>query len=462
MVGTQGSGKSVFLTSLISHMKEHDPKLMPLQHDGKGFRLQFGRRKHLRNGQMEILELERLDPAGKEFQEFKYEHHRTTLAHDRDWPDKTKDVSVYRCDIRLDTGKTYALEFLDFPGERTADFLMVEAKDFGEWSDRLLKRFDADVRYRSLVQVFLKVAEAADAEEIVHSYKVFLGEAVSRHYSRLVTPSTFLLDAEGTKPQRPVSPERWATERYCGLGPESQFTPLPAQVREAHPELAELFGKRFAGYRDEKVVSLVTWLKDADRMLLLLDIPTILMGGAALYNDELSIAKTTLSIANPEASFWRGLKRLLSLGLLWQAKLEKVGVVATKSDLVSSTGDIDNMLQLARSMTRKKLKALNLEPEDYDFFACAAVKSTRRTDQKGMLQGKPISYDNDGVALPRTGAKLREFEVSAVPAEWPPDGEWNGFKFPDVYPQVSARADEPPPQEGLGDILMHLLDLRRK
>lgn len=451
IVGTQASGKTVFLTSLINHMEYHD-------------------REKMRLGDYEIIKFKELNAEMPGFSQFPYNFYRSELVKKSNWPSKTSDSSLYRCDITLKNSKKekktgYRLVFLDYPGERTADFHMI-SDSYEEWSDAVLKMIEEDTQYRDAACAcgFVKaICDSANEEQILRTYKTFLGHAIVNHYSRMVTPSVFLLDSKGTRPDAGGTPESWAEERYCGLNVQEQFAPLSSGARLNNKSVADKFAQRYQRYRLQVVVPLVKWLSEADQLFVLEDVAEVLMSGPSRYNDECSIAERVLAICDRDGGFTGFALDLLKVGILgglvfWPAHIQRVGIVATKTDSIWPD-DIDNVESLVKQMTYKKLRGVNVGKAGY--FTCAAVKSTAKGQKENTLRGRPV-YDQNGNLIPNEKSEVGELNVSSVPREWPYDEEWRNFNFPAVYPRVSKQKDTPPAQEGLERILTFILGLGEK
>ena len=452
IVGSQASGKTVFLTSLIAHLQNHD-----------GNDLDLG------NG-VEILKCETLKNSSN-FSSFPYEYYRSTLVHNSAWPAKTTDVSEIRLQLKLklkrenkfmrsrNYSEQIGLEFLDFPGERAADFLMY-SRDYEEWSDMVLESIQADHSYSELAREFNALVEHSCAEsELIYAYKKFLGEALTQRYSRIITPSVYLIDREGKRPPGNGSPKSWCAERFCGLDASQQFVPLSLEARSRNKKLVAKFKSHYRNYKRKIVDPLVCWLEDADQMYILLDIPQILSGGSSMYNDEQAIAERIMEICDPDRGFWHDLLRVGVLGwlLIKPTRIQRLGIVATKSDLVSSNDDVSNLEKLAKDMTYKKLRGISVSA--YNYFTCSTVKSTKLLEgQSPRLKGRLV-YDENGERFAEGDSLPVAFAPSRVPEHWPKDGEWGDFSFPEVYPEISARRDTPPRQEGLERIVKYFLGL---
>jgi predicted YcjX-like family ATPase len=350
------------------------------------------------------------------------------------------------------------LELVDFPGERVADFLMA-GRDYQAWSDLLLSHIQLDPAYGELAREFFAELAKASGDELrlLKAYKLFLGRALRRHYCRVVSPSHFLLDGYGHRPEAGGTPETWACERFCGRGPGEEFAPLSQEMRSRSPELTRRFAGHYREYRQKVVEPLLDWLADADQLLLFLDIPGILMGGPSMYNDELMVVQRVLELCERRGGSWRDIWQVGLVGwlLFRPSRIRRVGVVATKADLVATNRDVDHLENLAREMTYKRLRGLKLA--GYEFFSCAAAASTKRSDNRRPSLTGRLVFDEAGRLLPRELSQPVEFAPSRVPERWPRDDEWGEFSFPEVYPQFSSRRDAPPRQEGLDRILRFIL-----
>src|SRR5262245_10593142 len=83
LVGLYASGKTVFLTSLLNHLQDHDPDR---------FRLGAG----LGSPAVSIRKFRSL-PTDPGWERFNYDGNREALVHRHRWPEKTKDRSQFVC-----------------------------------------------------------------------------------------------------------------------------------------------------------------------------------------------------------------------------------------------------------------------------------------------------------------------------------------------------------------------------
>lgn len=446
IVGATRSGKTVFLTSLINHLKYYDPLLL------EGFPV--GRR-----GERHRVRKFRALPLSPGEHAFEYERHRDTIVHQGRWPAKTRDTSVYRCSFeRTDWAFTdVELEFLDFPGERVADAAIAELSSHADWSARMLELFQLQ-DYREAAAPFLKLLDSGQSAEaeILKSYKELLATLANRGMAT-VSPSTFLLDTSGNAAPR-SEPSDLAKTRTCGL-PNAEFAPLTRAAAGAHPALAAVFQQRYARYRDEVVLPLYRSLRGCHRLAVLLDIPTMLVGGIESYNETRKTLDLLFDFLDPKFNALSGLARgLLGLApskLLWwyPAGVTRVAFVATKADMIYEE-DRGALKALLHDLTRgieDKLDRIR-----FDYFACCAAQATTQSPGDGTLAGFTL-FDAEGRPQPPEGS-MKKFAVSRLPASWPTEWKQGDYHFTDVYPVIPRKIDAPPRQFGLDSILSFLVD----
>ena len=113
-------------------------------------------------------------------------------------------------------------------------------RDFTGWSEHML----VAVRQRHRLPHLLRPVPGRDQEarrrprpSCCAAYKLSLANLIL-NFKPLISPSTFLLDVKG-QPARPDTPENLAAARFCGLDAESEFCPLPADLRAPGTELFE-------------------------------------------------------------------------------------------------------------------------------------------------------------------------------------------------------------------------------
>jgi uncharacterized protein len=438
VVGLSGSGKTVFLTSLINHLDDYDDKC-------------------LRNttGEVEMFLAKKVKGPC-----FKYEAHRQCLVEGHVWPFKTVSASKYRCQFQLshtenknNTGnkkksiKKVDLELCDIPGERLADMLMAKLS-YNDWSDEMLKllRYRSEYKDQAAKYVDLVDAKSASRGELLVEYKRCLAKLLLT-YTNFVTPSTFWVSPDGKYPEIPEGvPDR---EQYlvdhccCGLATGNEFAPLSQEFLGKNPLIAKAFSKAYKQYKSKIVTPIQRWLSESNVLLLLVDIPGVFESGLGKYECNRKIMENVIKAANPGTSrtgrILRWPLRKVTLGLRGYA-IERTAFIASKSDLVLRD-DRTKMVGLLKDMARKFVKGI--EGLEVKYFECSSVDSTEERDNGGLLEGHRMNKDEEGIS---------KFKPSEIPAGWPPSWKAGEYTFPKVYPKMPERTDEPPKHIGLNHI----------
>jgi predicted YcjX-like family ATPase len=444
VLGGYQSGKTVFTTALLNHIKHHDPRRLKLGKTSKA-------------GPPKITFDMDLPPYGKAktLGTFPYKEYRS-LASKR-WPRKTKATAAYRCRFfRSDWGPTAGELFVvDVPGERYADIPMVK-RSFSQWSQWLLddvfKAKDNDVQtqeYRTL----LESGQPIDAETILTAYKTSLVR-LYQTFRPFVTPSTFLLEENGVF--HGVSVFRGdIAGTLCGLSEDSQFAPLPSGFKKSAPELYRRFEKSYESYRTRLVKPLRAVLKTVNKVVVLVDVTSLLAGNTAMKNGHRMLIDEILEVLSPGFSMLGRpvdkLKVALTLGRLDDNGIDKLAVVATKADKVLKP-DLDNrrLLSLLRTMLesiceRHRHRASGLAVE---YFNVAATKSAHNVKddpsrKRGVLEGD---------------VSESVYETSRLPDCWPASWETGTFCFPDVEPSFPDDEQQAPDHIDLDRVIEFLLD----
>lgn len=427
VIGIYGSGKTVFLTSLINHLKNHSPEAFDL--DGRSA--------------ARIKRFVEVEHGGN--RPFRFAAHRQHLLDEQAWPAKTYELCHYRCRFkRSDTGRRYDVDFIDFPGERIADAGIYQAANFAAWSDDLFDRWaSADRNYREQLADYEATLARPDAgaDDVLRAYRAAACRLLLA-YKPLIAPSCFLL---GVK-QAAEAGEHLTAEALAdcptallGLDVHSQFAPLDREARSRWPDVAAKFAQDFARYKAQEVRPFIDELVRVDRLIVLVDIPMILNAGPGLLNDCHAILGELFRAIHPGG--W--LRRLFGLA---RRTPTKIAFVANKADLVADE-DRDNLKALLREMCDEYENALDRVTCDY--FCASPIKSThdstRRPDaESAWLVGRPLR-DELGNALSASAAE-REYRTSRVPARWPSDWQVGHFRFPMVHPRVSKAVFQPPGQ----------------
>jgi len=439
VVGLYQAGKSVFMTSLINHLRQHDRARLPV--GGGRIKLNW------------ITDLAPRDGIPR----FAYERHRNRLG-GMQWPDKTLEVSEYRCLFtRSDRGHTTVdLSLTDIPGERLADMTMA-GRAYDQWSDMILELLADTTEYRAHAEAYLALMSCpkTPAEEVVKSYRQLMGRLIF-DYLPVVTPSSFLIDPSGryVEPElvRSRDVEAMAATRVSGLDGPREFAPLSASWRTARPEVNSAFVRAYADYQRQIVRPLAEGLRDCDQLVVLIDLTMLLAGGVGMYNGNKQMLRQLLAYVDPGQGTGLALAHTLVHGLsagrmraadlvhtltggaLRLNSVRRIAFVATKADKIHEQ-DRTKLLHLLEDMTRDLVSAARHRTNlKVGHFVCAAVNSTESLAEYPYLTAR----------LPEKEEQPQKYAPSTIPEQWPESWQVGDFRFPNVVPWMPANRDAPP------------------
>lgn len=444
VVGLYSAGKTVLLTSLINHLQDHDQDRFPLGKPGT------------------MLRKFTVHEPDSGWAAFNYAGFRDSLVNYGRWPEKTKDRSQFVCQFeRSDwTFSDCLLKLYDLPGERIADAAML-GRDFTGWSERMLNLFVNDTTYRTCSAPFLEALKkpGVTEAELLATYRLALANLIL-NYKPLISPSTFLLDLKG-QPARPASPEDLARARHCGINEETQFCPLPADLRRHGTELFETFSSRYTLYVDQVVVPTIAAFRSCTSLIVLVDVTMLLAGGVGMYDDNRQIVRDLFDVLAPgENKLFGPLARGFSKVFLphqWRPGwITRVAFCAPKMDLVHPN-DRDRMCMLMRRMVERF--AADRDGLQFQFFNVSSVVSTKALPAEAgaprVLVGTPLR-DATGKKVPPSGEQ--RFTASELPDDWPLEWPTGRYAFPEVYPRMPARKDYPPDQVNVDKLATFVIE----
>lgn len=453
VIGAKESGKTVFLTALENHLRNHDGRLLNL--DG-----------------WSVVCLEDEGGAESGFPRFQYAKARCQLG-DGEWPDNTTAVSVVRLKLRLEKSRergvarrTVVLELLDLPGERVADLSMV-GRSFREWSEWMEDRFGGGSGVSPHYSDYLRrIESASDADAIISAYK----DCVLGQYGEgvlTIAPSILKLGVDGVFRVGRNRGEFEANLKsaFVGLGADSQFAPLPKSYftdgDAGRRAVVRAFERAYCAYRAKVVSPIADWLSHANKAVYLVDVLGLLRDGPVAYNAEQNFADRALQIFRRDGSdnpVLDGVRRFL--GAFVRTHADGVYVVATKSDTVVGEKNRSRMVGLARAMMKPTLSRLGLPENRVGVCSCASVLTTEEFVEEGALEAR-IEVGRDDAGKPVV--ERRQYLVSDVPIGWPDDGSWSrggeAYDFRPTFPMVDRKLDRPQRQLGLDFLVRKLLSL---
>ncbi|WP_133063331.1 YcjX family protein [Sedimentisphaera salicampi] len=416
VTGIARGGKTVFLTSLLAQLEEFD------QAD-----FSFA-------GNSKIEAFKELRTRSDFIRQFPLDRYRDFLAMRGSWPEKTSDAYCYSCEYWRSDWKFWKqrLNFFDFPGERIADSAIAAVPDYRKWSEHILSHLKNHKSLFEDARGYFEILEnpSAPLEEIIFEYKLTLARLIL-NFKPLITPSTFLLSKEGITAKK-GSVNELASQRASGLDFDSEFVPLSREYCEQNPEYAERMHKNFRLYRRNVVMPLYRELGKCRKLIVLIDLPTLLAGGVGQYNDNRQILQDLFQTLRPDSSIGR---KLASTIKFWQRPLEKVAFAASKADMIYND-DIENGTAegLLRQLTSKARKIV---PEaEYRWFVCSACQSSVKGEKPYTLRGRPARNNPE--------KQIVEFEVPRLPENWPDSWQPGDYRFKALLPEVPKNTQKPP------------------
>lgn len=462
VIGGKDSGKTVFLTAIANNLHAHNPWNFPL--DG-----------------MRAYDLSDEIPGDEcdGVKRFDYQGAKNALTNFR-WPAKTAEARLLLMRLLLKDldgrrrDREVQLEILDVPGERVADFPML-GRDYRQWcgwmEDALAGPSGCSMAYR---EYLAKVASAGPDDEgaLFSAYRDFLADEYANF--RAVTPSTVKLEIDGvphggrSKAEFRAGIESVPVGLRTDDGERSEFVPLPkSSFLPGSPfaRLAAKYGKAYAEYAERVVRPTGRWLKGAQKLFYLVDVLTLLQAGASAWDAQKEYAEAAIGALCPRrlgtfGRMWRWAK-----GLVWRTQINAVYGVATKSDLVFSSANRDNMVALAEDFFGKAFA--RTDPSIYtDVFSCAAVRSTREVivdaggEKKRCLKG--LLHDRRN---PDAAPSCKTWVPSDVPprkpdssAEWMEMKSRGDFNYQYAFPGFDVSESCPPPHLGLDSLVLKMLE----
>lgn len=396
------------------------------------------------------------------------------------WPEKTANTSILAMRLLIEDASRKGreevdLEVLDIPGERISDCPMM-GRAYREWCQWRELAFAGPNGISPAYREYLKRIEdlgPGDEGALFDAYRDFIAYEYE-HFTADVTPSTVLLELDGTKHggKRKADGSLDFRERISSLplgfrdddGAVIEFMPLPvACFEKASPfrSLAKKYDCAYEKYANRVVRPMEKWLRGAQKMVYLVDMLTILQAGADAWNAEKKYANAAICALCPRGEgmlsrVWRYVQNVF-----WQTQINAVYVVATKSDLVASNSDRTNLRNLVDELVRGTLPFLAGGIKT-GTFSCAAISSTEEVKGAHGEQGLRGRLRVAGSEPPEYA--LASWLPSPVPKNAPESSpEWRRmidageFNYQFAVPPEGTGEVHPPPHFGLNVIVNELL-----
>ena len=460
LLGSKGTGKTVFMTSVGDHLRHHNEKLFKLN----GWSVVFDQ-------DVDDTVQTRLSKTSDHV--FPYAESRAYLAKG-EWPPKTKTCwSVSTVPFTLTKGKKrrrIMLEMLDLPGERVADFAML-GRSYREWCIWMERKFGGILGSSKCFKEYLshlsKLGDSdSDRNEAIDHYKDFLADEYA-HYALSITPSIVKLGLDQN--QRSGDGEKFREglrEVPVGISENLQFIPLPEKSfakNSSHSKWVKSFSKAYEAYKESVIKPIASWCKHANSLLYFVDVLELLKRGPEAYNTERRFAEQALGFFKHDRAANLFMKPIIGMKDMFVTHIDSCYVIATKWDRVSNKKDGNNMVKLAEAMTKPFVETMGLDKEKFGWHSCAAVATVDvYKDKESPAIGARIITGQD----PQTGKNIIEHKIlktdkiDEVPSEWPESAQWRGnYNWVTTFPLLDERDDLPPKQYDLDRIIRKVLAL---
>lgn len=365
VTGLSRAGKSVFITALV-HNLVHGGRL-PLFDVAHNNRLARA-----------YLEPQPDDGVPR----FAYEDHVKALLDERVWPQSTRAVSQLRLTLeyesasgwnRLFSGGKLHLDIVDYPGEWLLDLPLL-SKDFATFSAESIERAHSEQR-DEIAADFLSMASDIDpdapADEIAvqalsESFKTYLAACRSEALAlSTLPPGRFLMpgDMEGS--------------------PALTFAPLlNISSRTIAGSNQAMMERRYEAYKNLVVRPFFReHITRLDRQIVLVDAMQAINAGPE------AVADLERALVDIMQCFRPGAGNLLTS--LWQRKIDKILVAATKADHLHHESH-DRLEAIVQRLVNRATITARVSGASVEAVAIAAVRATKEAKIKENGEELPV------------------------------------------------------------------------
>ncbi|MEE2643996.1 MAG: YcjX family protein, partial [Myxococcota bacterium] len=374
ITGPFGSGKSVLMLSLLHHLSAFDAR-------------------HFRLGDKRLkrpVEVKSISSTGvsNSSESLPYKEHLKRLLRPGggEWPRKTQAILRFKGNLRRsDRFRATRFSLMSFPLERLVDLGLARAPRYDDWCERTLQQISEDAKGAREIRRYLHALDAPQLvpTRLLNSYKHSLAQFIF-HYKPFVSPSTFMIGLDGDRIMG-GSAEAVIQGRYLGLPPLNheaprEFLPLSGIARLREPEFCEQMAANYEAYRQEVSLPLFRELNQADTLVILLDIPSLLSAGRPAY-EEISLLLKRLNML---------LRRQDGQGeVLGRSKIRRLALVANKADLIRIFDRDARIPNLLRELCHPLIDQLDPRIE-VGRFICSPCMSTRPGNTPEKLIGRVV------------------------------------------------------------------------
>lgn len=435
VTGTFGSGKSVFLLSLLNQLHNHDAKY---------FRV--GERREGKSIEVKGFEALPVNEGHEQFP-FKASVQRLMRAGGGVWPSRNTSRQRFRVSFkRPGQFKRDDLSLVTFPLERLLDLNIARTERYADWADRILYHIEEDAQALRAARPYLTHLDAQEVslERLLRHYKVTLTRMIF-DYKTCTAPSTFMIDLQGGRIDGGAA-ESVSQNRFLGLPPSDgvgprEFIPLSGIARIRFPDFVDSQEQNYQLYRTRLLKPLFGELNRCDTLIVLIDIPAILSAGRGAFDEQVFLLNELAKLLKSQR---RGGQ------VLGRNHIKRVALVATKCDLVRTFEREARLPLLLRQLTDDFIENLHKSVE-VGRFICSACISTRPHSDPEQLVGRLINPtknpDRNDCA----------FSVPEVPKFWPEEYTPQDFPFSKVWPPALQAHEKMTRQHRLDDIFRFIL-----
>ena len=393
VTGLSRAGKSVFITALV-HNLVHGGRL-PLFDVAHSNRLARA-----------YLEPQPDDGVPR----FAYENYVSALLEERIWPQSTRSVSQLRLTLeyesasgwnRLFSGGKLHLDIVDYPGEWLLDLPLL-GKDFATFSAESIDRAHG-VQREEIAGTYLSMANDMDpdapADEMAvqalsETFKTYLAACRSESLAlSTLPPGRFLMpgDMEGS--------------------PALTFAPLINVSQKTVPGSNQaMMERRYEAYKSLVVRPFFReHITRLDRQIVLVDAMQAINAGPE------AVADLERALVDIMECFRPGAGNLLTS--LWQRKIDKILVAATKADHLHHDSH-DRLEAIVQRLVERATKTARFSSASIEAVALAAVRATKEATIKENGEELPVV-----VGTPLKGEQLdgQKFDGKQQTAVFPGD-----------------------------------------
>ncbi|MEM1376569.1 MAG: YcjX family protein [Pseudomonadota bacterium] len=399
VTGLSRAGKSVFITALIHNL--------------------------VNGGRLPLFEASAENRIARAFLEpqpdddvprFAYEDHVANLIDNRIWPDSTRSISQLRLTIEYESASTWSrlfagnklhVDIVDYPGEWLLDLPLL-GKSFSQFSADAIEHTSGPKREK-IAADYLALADKIDpdapldetaARQLSDAYKCYLQACRAEELAlSTLPPGRFLMpgDLENT--------------------PALTFAPLKHVSERTKPNsMQAIMQRRYEAYKD---IVVRPFFRDhitrLDRQIVLVDaMQAINAGGAALKDLEKALSEVL-------ACFRPGAGNLLTS--LWQRKIDRILVAATKADHVhhENHGQLEALVE---KLVEPAKRTAGRSGASVKSIAMSAIRATREgtIDDGGEVLPVIIGVPMEGERIGKTRFDGKR-ETAVFPGDLPHDIE---------------------------------------